>query len=171
MVRMERKDIEEEDRKFVGKSEYGGRSNWDTYETALILDSDESSYKRMEAFSEDFNRKLRNGTFDMNKAEYAVKKYLIPEARKGDPDIDPSKVNTRELVREIVKMKEPLSPRKKDYVPNGSLNLAGEYGLKQDCESRNMEYVPGYRKEDGTVVRAFCCHTKFTGYMNGKRRR
>ena len=78
--RMERKDIEEEDRKFMGDPRFSGRSNWDTYETSLVLDSDERTYRQIEAVSENFNRKLRAGDFDMDKAEMYVKKYLIPES-------------------------------------------------------------------------------------------
>lgn len=71
MARMERKDIEEEDRKFVGKSEYGGRSNWDTYETALILDSDESSYKRYEYFN-DSGDIIDDDEFDMHGGDFST---------------------------------------------------------------------------------------------------
>ena len=163
--RMERKDIEEEDRKFIGDSRFGGRSNWDTYETTLVLDSDERTQRQIESASENFNRKLRAGDFDMDKAEMYVKKYLIPEARKVDPDIDPSKVNTRELVREIVQMNEPLPPRKIDYVPSPvGIDYQDSY-IKEECERRNMEYVPGYRKSDGTLVQAYCRHTKYTEFM------
>ena len=45
--RMERKDIEEEDRKFMGDPRFSGRSNWDTYETSLTLDSDQRTYNQM----------------------------------------------------------------------------------------------------------------------------
>ena len=163
--RMERKDIEEEDRKFIGDSRFGGRSNWDTYETSLTLDSDERTYRQMESVSEMFNKKLRDGSFDMDKAEEYVRKRLIPEARKVDPDIDPSKVNTRELVRDIIQMKEPLPPRKIDYVPQNYPGEIFDGDLRVECEEKNMEYVPGYRKEDGTWVRGYCRHTKYTEFM------
>ena len=158
--RMERRDIEEEDRKFIGDSRFGGRSNWDTYETTLTLDSDQRTYNQMMSASENFNRKLRNGTFDMDRAEEYVRKTLVPEARKVDPDIDPKQVNARELVREIIKMNEPLPPRKKDYAPNWE-----NPHLRIECEERGMEFVEGYRKDDGTWVRSYCRYTKFTEYM------
>jgi hypothetical protein len=156
---MERKDIEERYRERPRKSEFGGRTNWDTYEASLILSSDENLYKSMESWSDNFNKKIRNGTFDENKAKDAIKKYLLKDAKKQDEDIDMENVNMDEILDEIILMKEPLPPRKKDYAPGWE-----NPHLRIECENKGMEFVPGFYKEDGTWVTSYCRHTKFTDY-------
>jgi len=168
--RMERKDIEREDEKAMGNPNFGGRSNWDTYDTVLIIDSNESTQRLSENLAKDFNRRLRNGTFDMEKAQEAVRKYLVKEAVKGDPEIDPSKVNTREIVRDMILNEEPLPPRKVDYKPSG-YDRHNEYDMKEICDSKHMEFVPGYEKTDGTWVSGYCRHTAFTKIMRKYERR
>ena len=81
---------------------YQGWANWDTWETKLILDNDETLYKQQQAWKANWERKKAKGDFSEDQARYAVLKYLVPEARKQDPDINPSKVDTREIVKSIL---------------------------------------------------------------------
>ena len=163
----ERKEFEERNRNRVRNSGFGGRSNWDTYETVNIIESDESLHRSWESWSANFNRKIREGSFDEGKAKEALRKYLLKEVKKRDEDIDMSKVNMDEFVEETVLLSDPLPPRKKDYAPKDMR----ESELEARCRERNMDYVPGYHKDDGTYVRGYCRHTKFTEYMREKRRR
>ena len=163
----ERKEIEERNRKRVGNPDFGGRTNWDTYEAVLMLDSDESLRKNWESWSANFNRKIREGTFNEERAKEALKKYLLKEVKEMDEDIDLNKINMDELVDETILMTEPLPPRKKDYTPKD----VRESELEARCRERNMDYVPGFHKADGTYVRGYCRHTKFTEYMRENRRR
>ena len=165
----ERRDIEERSRSRIrsSNSDFGGRSNWDTYEAVLMLDSDESLRRSWESWSANFNRKIRDGTFNEERAKEALRKYLLKEVKKRDEDIDLNKINMDELVEETVLLSEPLPPRKKDYAPRD----VRESELEARCRERNMDYVPGYHKDDGTYVRGYCRHTKFTEFMREKRRR
>ena len=151
----------------MGDPGFGGRTNWDTYETVLVIDSDESLHRSWESWSETFNRKLRDGTFNEAKAKEALRKYLLKEVKKRDEDIDLNKINMDELVDETILMSEPLPPRKKDYAPRD----VRESELEARCRERNMDYVPGYHKDDGTYVHGYCRHTKFTEYMRQRGRR
>ncbi|MDE2439206.1 MAG: hypothetical protein KGN01_07505 [Patescibacteria group bacterium] len=81
---------------------YQGWTNWDTWNTKLILDNDEQLYKQQLAWKKNWEEKKKRGDFDENMARYAVLKYLVPLARKQDPEIDPSKVNTAEIVKSIL---------------------------------------------------------------------
>ena len=163
----ERRDIEERDRKRIGDPNFGGRTNWDTYEAVLVIDSDESLHRSWESWSANFNRKLREGTFNEAKAKDALRKYLLKEVKKRDEDVDLNKINMDELVDETVLLSEPLPPRKKDYAPRD----VRESEIEEHCRERNMDYVPGYRKDDGTYVHGYCRHTKFTEYMRQRGRR
>jgi hypothetical protein len=163
----ERREIEERHKKRIRNPNFGGRSNWDTYEAVNIIESDESLHRNWESWSANFNRKLREGTFNEAKAKEALRKYLLKEVKKRDEDIDLKKINMDELVDETVLLSEPLPPRKKDYAPKD----VRESELEAHCSERNMDYVPGYHKDDGTYVHGYCRHTKFTEYMREKRRR
>jgi len=77
---------------------YQGWANWDTWETALIYDNDEALHRNQHAWQENFLRNIKRGNFDEDKAAYAIKKYVVKEARKQDPDIDPSMVDAHEIV-------------------------------------------------------------------------
>ena len=164
---VERREIEERNRKRIGDPSFGGRTNWDTYEAVNIIESDEFLQRSWELWSANFNRKIRDGTFNEERAKEALRKYLLREVKKRDEDIDLNKVNMDELVEETVLMSEPLPPRKKDYAPKD----IRESELEARCRERNMDYVPGYHKDDGTYVRGYCRHTKFTEFMSEKRRR
>ena len=163
----ERREFEERSRDRDRNSEFGGRSNWDTYETVNIIESDESIHRSWELWSANFNKKIREGTFNEAKAKEALRKYLLKEVKKRDEDIDLNKINMDELVEETVLLSDPLPPRKKDYAPKDMR----ESELEARCRERNMDYVPGYHKDDGTYVRGYCRHTKFTEFMGEKRRR
>ena len=163
----ERREFEEKSRDRVRNSEFGGRSNWDTYETVNIIESDESLHRSWELWSANFNKKIREGTFNEAKAKEALRKYLLKEVKKRDEDIDLNKIDMDELVEETVLLSEPLPPRKKDYAPKDMR----EFEIEEQCIERNMDYVPGYHKDDGTYVRGYCRHTKFTEFMSEKRRR
>ena len=98
----ERREIEERHKKRIRDPNFGGRSNWDTYEAVLVIDSDESLHRSWESWSENFNRKLRDGTFNETKAKEALRKYLLKEVKKRDEDIDLKKINMDELIDETV---------------------------------------------------------------------
>lgn len=97
---------------------YQGYSNWDTWETWTILSNSQPSYKWLLAWNRNFQQKAKLGKFDMKKAEDVVRKYLIPVARGTrkppfsdpykefavDSDIDPKKVNKKEIVKSILKV-------------------------------------------------------------------
>ena len=80
--RMERKDIEEEDRKFMGDPRFSGRSNWDTYETSLTLDSDERTYRQMESISEMFNKNSGMGVLIWTKPKNMLRNVSFPKLEK-----------------------------------------------------------------------------------------
>lgn len=98
--------------KNISGESYNGWTNWDTWETAMLLDNDERLNRWKNDWKKNFERKKRNGTFDMNKAEFAVRKHVIPVLRgtrksgwnniTTDPNIDSKKVNTREIVNHIL---------------------------------------------------------------------
>ncbi len=61
--------------------EIAGYPNWDTYETALILENDQRSYRWLQSWGENWARKMKSGRYNRDAAEYAVWKYIIPAAR------------------------------------------------------------------------------------------
>jgi len=78
---------------------YQGWANWDTWETALILTNDYDFYIRSYVpWLKNFQRKIKRGIFDRDLAKKAIRLYLLPFARKEDPDIDPKKVNLDEIL-------------------------------------------------------------------------
>ena len=97
----ERRGFEERSRDRVRNSGFGGRSNWDTYETVNIIESDESLHRSWESWSANFNRKIREGTFNEAKAKEALRKYLLREVKKRDEDIDLNKIDMDELVKRL----------------------------------------------------------------------
>lgn len=123
---------------------YNGYKNWDTWETMMILENDEGTYKWLKSWGVNFGRKMKAGTFSKVQAETVVEKYLIPVARgKGrakdfrglstDPDIDPKKVDKAEIVNIIIK----------EYVPE-------EY--KREAKKRNSSGKITWRKIPKGVV-------------------
>lgn len=97
--------------------DYNGWTNWDTWNTALVLDNTESTQRWLGEWAKNFHRKQKKGTFNMKLAEKVVEKYLIPVARgkgmakrfsgfQGDSEIDPKKVNKEEIVRHILELDE-----------------------------------------------------------------
>ena len=96
---------------------YNGWKNWDSWETALILENTESTYRWILEWNKNFRRKMKKGVFNQAKAESVVEKYIIPVARgKGmasrfsgftfDPDIDRKKVDKAEIVNWILEQGE-----------------------------------------------------------------
>lgn len=97
---------------------YQGFSNWDTWETWMVLSNSQPSYNWLMAWRRNWMRKKKKGTFRMEKATLAVRKYLVPVARGSrkpifgdpykeftpDPEIKASNVNHREIVEEILQM-------------------------------------------------------------------
>lgn len=94
---------------------YNGWANWDTWNTMLLLNNTQRSHRWLGEWSKNFNRKIKAGTFDPEKAETVVNKHLVPAARgarskrwavgedfTADPDIDPKKVNKAEVIRHII---------------------------------------------------------------------
>ncbi len=108
-----RKEFEERSRKRTGNPSFGGRTNWDTYEADLIIDSDEELQKNRVAWSKNFNRKIRAGTFNETKAKEALNKYLLKKAKKRDPDIDLNKVNMNEFLDETILLTTPSPVHKR----------------------------------------------------------
>lgn len=94
---------------------FNGHTNWDTWETMLLLENTRESDRWLNNWSDNFNKKIKAGTFNPEEAEKAVEKYIIPAARGSqrfkwavgrdftpDENIDPKKVNKAEIVRRIV---------------------------------------------------------------------
>lgn len=100
--------------------EYNGWTNWDTWNTMLLLENTQASDRWLDAWHKNFKRKIKSGKFDREKAKLVVKKYLVPTARgKGsfykqfekdgftaDPEINPDKVNADEIVDAIINKEE-----------------------------------------------------------------
>ncbi len=82
---------------------YQGWTNWDTWETKLLLDNDEQLARQIEAAGRNFLRKEQAGTFDREAARYYVLKYLVPQAKKQDPSIDSRKVDLGEIADVILR--------------------------------------------------------------------
>ena len=100
----ERREIEERSRKRIGDPSFGGRTNWDTYETVNIIESDESLQRSWESWSANFNRKIRDGTFNEERAKEALRKYLLKEVKKRDEDIDLNIMN-QDVLKDIIGLK------------------------------------------------------------------
>lgn len=66
---------------FTGEK-YSGWRNWDTWEFNLLIDNDRQAYDRKNAFRENFKRKMKKGTFDREKAKYALRQYMGQEVRR-----------------------------------------------------------------------------------------
>jgi hypothetical protein len=92
---------------------YQGWANWDTWETMLLLENTESTYRWLQEWKKNFEKKKAKGTFNQSMAESVVHKYLVPVARgkgmakrfsgfQGDPEIDPKKVNAKEIIEKIL---------------------------------------------------------------------
>ena len=93
---------------------YNGYTNWDTWETMLILENSQQSDRWLQSWRQNFDKKIKAGTFTPSEAEKAVDKYIIPAARREssrqqfgrdftpDANIDPKKVNKAEVVRMIL---------------------------------------------------------------------
>jgi hypothetical protein len=72
---------------------YQGWANWDTWETNLIMQNDEQLYRNLQAWKANWQKKRRSGRFDREKAKYAIAQYIVREARRQDPEINPFKVD------------------------------------------------------------------------------
>ncbi len=101
---------------------YNGWYNYDTWATYLILSNHESSYRWLEEWRKNFERKIKSGRFVKEAAEFAVWRYMVPTAQgKGEwaksfqrqeesrggqftpqEDIDRSKVHYGEIVDAIL---------------------------------------------------------------------
>jgi hypothetical protein len=68
-------------RRLTGESHSGWR-NWDTWNFNLLVLNDEKAYRRMQAFRDNFERKIKRGDFDREKAKYALRKYLGEEVKR-----------------------------------------------------------------------------------------
>lgn len=95
---------------------YNGWANWDTWETALIIDNSQSSYNWKHAWRKNLLKKKLKGKYDEQQAMKVVDKYIIPTARgksaharhfnmmengqfATDPEINPAKVNKKEILK------------------------------------------------------------------------
>ena len=112
LSRMEQRAVEQ-GRPADEAQRYNGWSNHDTWNTKLLLDNTQETEKWEHAWGKNWLRKIKAGTFDPEKAELVVSKYLVPTARgknkrfagpdfTPDPDIDPKKVNKAEIVHSII---------------------------------------------------------------------
>jgi hypothetical protein len=61
--------------------EIAGYPNHDTYETSLILENDQRSYRWLREWGKAWAKKMKSGRFDREAAEYAVYKYIVPAAQ------------------------------------------------------------------------------------------
>src|SRR6266702_4541899 len=68
---------------------YQGWANWDTWETNLEIENTEPLYRNLQAWKANWQRKRRSGRFDRELAKYTIAQYLVREARKLNPEIDP----------------------------------------------------------------------------------
>lgn len=93
------------------KERYNGWYNYDTWATNLILTNDEATYRWLQSWKKNWMRKMANGTFVKEAAEYAVWKYLVPSAQgksapvmpeTPEPRIERSQVNYGEIVDAIL---------------------------------------------------------------------
>lgn len=94
---------------------YNGYTNHDTWNVMLLLENTPESYRWLDNWKANWDKKIKGGRFNPEEAERAVEKYIIP-AVKGkkslqwavgrdftpDPDIDAKKVNKAEIVRLIL---------------------------------------------------------------------
>lgn len=99
-----------------GSQDYQGWTNWDTWELMLLLENSQPSAKWIDAWGENFAKKIKQGKFDQAEAEKVVATYLIPVARgtkkpifydqyhefTPDENIDAKKVNKAEVVHNIL---------------------------------------------------------------------
>lgn len=89
--------------------EYNGWHNWDTWNFKLLLDNDEPAYKREHAWALNFARKHNKGSFDIERAAYAVRTYLGPIVRRLEREygtaptdtISMSEVNFQEIAEHL----------------------------------------------------------------------
>ena len=92
-------------------------SNWETRETSNLIMSYDDLYRDAVEWSKNFHRKIRKGTFDPDKAKYALSKYLLKEvkrkARSFDSDIDFKKVDMDVILDEVLSLVEPEIPEPK----------------------------------------------------------
>lgn len=100
------------------EKQFNGWSNWDTWETMLLLENTQESDRWLHSWNKNFNRKIKAGRFKPEESEKVVSKYMIPVARgkgmanrmgrnfMGDPDINPDKVNKAEIVEHIISYDE-----------------------------------------------------------------
>ena len=92
---------------FTGER-YSGWRNWDTWEFNLLIDNDQQAYRRKQAFKENFERKMKRGTFDREKAKYAIRQYMGQEVRRlekeygGDQKVDFNNVDYDETLTHIL---------------------------------------------------------------------
>ena len=175
---VERKDVGERYIKrrrmnMSSSSGYMGKTNVDTWEAMNTIRRFDSTKRNWSYLAADFNDEIKNGTFNEEKAKEALKKNVLQKALekvKMEDNFDAfdiNKVNMDELVDETILMTVPISSKKKNYTSKD----IRESELEARCRERNMDYVPGYYKDDGTQVKGYCRHTKFTGYMREKKRR
>jgi hypothetical protein len=99
-----------------GSQDFQGWTNWDTWELMLLLENSQPSSNWIDAWGENFAKKIQRGVFNLAEAEKVVAKYLIPIARgtrkppfydkyhefTPDENIDPKKVNKAEVVHNIL---------------------------------------------------------------------
>lgn len=99
-----------------GSEDYQGWTNWDTWELMLLLENSQPSAKWIDAWGENFAKKIKQGKFSQDEAEKVVATYFIPVARgtkkplfydqyhefTPDENIDAKKVNKAEVVHNIL---------------------------------------------------------------------
>jgi hypothetical protein len=62
-------------------SQFNGWTNHDTWNTMLILENDQRSYRWLQEWRKNWERKIKGGRFNQEEAEFAVWKYIVPAAR------------------------------------------------------------------------------------------
>ena len=90
------------------REEYNGWHNHATWQTWLYVTNEQDTNRNVDAWRTNFHRKIRKGTFDCQKAEKVVKKYIVPMAnmvgkKYGDTErINAKDVDLGEIVNAII---------------------------------------------------------------------
>jgi hypothetical protein len=136
------------------KRQVEGWSNWDTWETYLILRNSRENYMMLKSWAEKFSKKIKAGTFDPELAKKEIFKHLVPLAKKEDPNITPKYVNTQDILEQIfVDYQEDFpelrkSPKiRSNPFDSYKLRPTGKYSLNYDIAIKKTAHK--YEKRYG----------------------
>jgi hypothetical protein len=87
--------------KRIGHSYYG-YPNWDTWETILIMESEENTLKFLRNVAKTLIKHIKRDDFDMEEAKGFIKKYVVKQAIKKDPNINKENVDLEYVVLSLI---------------------------------------------------------------------